>query len=254
MNKWFDRIEYGTQLLNGPVLQFYSMADISAMAGVCLWEWKLMEPDTVNLIWEKIKSNYSIYEEDDLRKRILKTVLKVAEKEYSDIPPIEVTQSEIDTIKNINGSNKQKLLFTILCYVKYTNALLQVDSDWMISNITEVFQAAGVHISKFEQDKILFELKEAGLITHSMKITSNKFKIHYRNDHDETVFTVKDLRGLGAIWLDYIGGPYMKHRKLKLCRNCDAPFIDSSSKNNVLYCPACRKLASYQLNKRVEKS
>lgn len=156
--------------------------------------------------------------------------------------PIQIYEEELETIRGCGGIKKQKFLFTILCYSKASRDT----GNWVTASARELFKSAGVSVSVSEQNNIIYELKEQGLLKNSKKVTSNNIFVDVMpKDAISPVvaFEVNDLRSLGAVYQAYVGGSYMAHKTLKKCRCCGAPFIDGSTKNNLQYCLVCKNLA-----------
>lgn len=241
MNKWFNRNEYAQQLLNkmikGEFQKYYTSMDLYMMAYVGIRNY------SENYIRELFKnyfmSYYGVYEYEKRIKDINTQIKKAQNEELTDIQPLIITKPEIEEINKCIGIEKKKVLFTLLCMAKYNNALHKCDSDWVSTATKDIFNSADVVLSHKEQDKMIYELAQAGLITNSMKITSNSIHINFISK-GEPVLQINDLRGLGAVYVNYIGGIHMRGKVLKNCRDCDAPFIDKSKTNNRLYCKRCR--------------
>jgi len=154
--------------------------------------------------------------------------------------PIQIFKEELDVIKTCGSMRKQKLLFTLLCYSKASDAT----NNWVTASARDLFKSAGVNITVAEQNNMIYELKEQGFLRNSKKIISNNIFVDVFPDGvvgGEVAFDIEDLRSLGAVYQAYIGGSAMAHKTLKKCRCCGAPFIDSSTKNNQLYCPVCQE-------------
>ena len=166
--------------------------------------------------------------------------------------PIQIYEEELAVIKTCGGIKDQKLLFTLLCYSKASNPT----NNWVTTPAKILFQSAGINLSIKDQDVMIYNLKKNGFLINSKKIISNNIKINIplkENSEKIVKLEIDDLRSLGAVYQAYLGGSAMAHKVLKKCRCCGAPFIDGSTKNNIQYCSACKKLSYKDVSSENEK-
>lgn len=245
MNQYFERLKWGEELLKAPLKGKYQSTEIMAMLGFLITKAEYFAEDAESAVWEKIKP---IYRNEYRRNQLSRMVKQIIKQGYDDVEPLHITKAEIEAISNVTGIQKQKLMFTMLCFVKYRNALYHTDMNWTVASNSQIAKSACVIKPKKTINKYLYELKTDGYIINSRKITSLAKEITYRNEDSETVFVINDMRNLGMVWVDCINYN-MKNRKLKHCALCNAPFIDSSTKQNRCYCKECGKLPHYKREK-----
>lgn len=244
MNKYFDRVAYGEKLVK-ELSPSYSTDDLYLMASYLLYEQRLSERETVKFLNKAVAQTTR----RDRKKEILSQVNRAFEKKADDIPELRFYKEELELIKLLNDNKRQRVLFTMLAIAKYCNLLNPNNDDWVSRQQNFIFSSAGVHKSIVEQCQIIYDLKESGLIMNSKRADNNRVRVLFcRHESAKPALTCRDLRGLGAVYQNYIGGIYMRGKVLKQCPSCDTPFLDSSTHNNRLYCPSCRKLYPYKYN------
>lgn len=240
MNVYFNRIEWGKHLLILPMKKKYTAADLASMVGFLMCHGGRNQDEAISEVWKKVKLCSSKWHYE----RITESAKIISENGYKDVEPLKITKAEAEAIKSAGTNTKQKILFVLLCHVKYRNALNADKSDWTTVSNHEIMDTASIKCNRADMMKALFELKESGYFINSKKITSNAKRITYRCETGEAALYVNDLRGLGAVWDDYANYK-MRRKKLKHCVLCDMPYIDGSTNNNFLYCEHCRKLPKY---------
>ena len=195
----------------------------------------LNKEQTFNKLNEFMETNYKNYNSatwEDIIEDISKKANKYPLRE---IDYIEITQSEIDIIRNVCNIKYEKLLFTILCYAKLYNKISDKNNGWVNTDIKELFRVARVTV-KYRNDKFLYlnDLETAGLISFSNKNDNLNLRVTFIDDNSEAVLKVDDFRELGYEYLNYIGdGKFIR------CECCKR-LVKKSSKN-MKYCNKCSK-------------
>ena len=195
----------------------------------------LNKEQTFNKLNEFMETNYKNYNSatwEDIIEDISKKANKYPLRE---IDYIEITQSEIDIIRNVCNIKYEKLLFTILCYAKLYNKISDKNNGWVNTDIKELFRVARVTV-RYRNDKFLYlnDLETAGLISFSNKNDNLNLRVTFIDDNSEAVLKVDDFRELGYEYLNYIGdGKFIR------CECCKR-LVKKSSKN-MKYCNKCSK-------------
>ena len=196
---------------------------------------KLNKEQTFNKLNEFMEKNYKNYNSatwEDIIEDISKKANKYPLRE---IDCVEITQSEIDTIRNVCNIKYEKLLFTMLCYAKLYNKISDKNNGWVNTDIKELFRVARVTV-RYRNDKFLYlnDLETAGLISFSNKNDNLNLRITFIDDNNEAVLKIDDFRELGYEYLNYIGdGKFIR------C-DCCKRLVKKSSKN-MKYCNKCSK-------------
>ena len=145
----------------------------------------------------------------------------------------------------VDNIKYQKLLFTMLCFSKFHNALSEANNSWVCESIKDIFKIARVNV-KYRNDKFLYlnDLERTGLIGYSNPNDSQNIRINFTNDADEVVLRVSDFRELGYEYLNYIGeGNFIR------CDTCGR-LVRKKSKfdGSTKYCTECAYIAKLMSN------
>lgn len=218
------------------------------------------------------------YELEDWRDRINKYINRFRNTPLYQVKYIGISQSELDTIRNIENKKLEKIAFVSLVYAKYFDLRNPNNHHYVNVDYQTVFKSARVAGSKFDQPMILHELKELGLVERAKWFNNPNYKVTFIDESmDNVVLKVVDLRELGyqyLRWRDNIPNQFIecaecgvlirkKSNNTKYCHNCcgyqpitiktltcidcDKEFVVSSSARSKR-CPECRhkKQLEYQ--------
>ena len=209
----------------------------------------LNKEQTFNKLNEFMENNYKNYNSatwEDIIEDISKKANKYPLRE---IDYIEITKSEIATIRNVCNIKYEKLLFTMLCYAKLYNKISDKNNGWINTDIKELFRVARVSV-RYRNDKFLYlnDLETAGLISFSNKNDNLNLRVTFIDDNSETILRVDDFRELGYEYLNYIGdGKFIR------CECCKKLIRKKSNKQK--YCTDCyKRINSDMTNERQKKN
>ena len=209
----------------------------------------LNKEQTFNKLNEFMEKNYKNYNSatwEDIIEDISKKANKYPLRE---IDYIEITKSEIDTIRNVCNIKYEKLLFTMLCYAKLYNKISDKNNGWVNTDIKEIFRVARVSV-RYRNDKFLYlnDLETAGLISFSNKNDNLNLRVAFVDNDSETVLKIDDFRELGYEYLNYIGdGKFIR------CECCKKLIRKKSNKQK--YCTDCyKRINSDMTNERQKKN
>lgn len=241
MNKWFNKIEYAQNLVEGNP-KSYSGADIMMMAGFLIHIKGLSCKEANKIIYDTVSPLYDTLSLGKRAKAWTNIVKRAEKKAFFNIPEIQIYRTEINKICTADSITKRRVLFTLLCFAKYLNLGNPLNNNWVSFTDSMIKKSAGIwNMTQSEFNHVLYVLKEEGFITHSKKITSNNIHVEFVEESGESVISLSDLRGLGDIYVakwDYPGGE--GERRLKTCKGCGTPFLDRTKKNNRFYCRNCK--------------
>ena len=209
----------------------------------------LNKEQTFNKLNEFMEKNYKNYNSatwEDIIEDISKKANKYPLRE---IDYIEITKSEIDTIRNVCNIKYEKLLFTMLCYAKLYNKISDKNNGWVNTDIKELFRVARVSV-RYRNDKFLYlnDLETAGLISFSNKNDNLNLRVTFVDNNSDTVLRIDDFRELGYEYLNYIGdGKFIR------CECCKKLIRKKSNKQK--YCTDCyKRINSDMTNERQKKN
>lgn len=211
----------------------------------------LNKEQTFNKLNEFMEKNYKNYNSatwEDIIEDISKKANKYPLRE---IDHIEITKSEIDTIRNVCNIKYEKLLFTMLCYAKLYNKISDKNNGWVNTDIQELYRVARVTV-KYRKDKFLFlnDIERTGLISFSNKNDNLNLKINFIDMESESALEISDFRELGYEYLNYIGeGNFIR------CKCCNRLVRKKSKKDfSTKYCHECAKYIKNEQNKSYYKN
>lgn len=198
----------------------------------------LNKEQTFNKLNEFMQQNYKNYN-SVLWEDIIEDISKKANKYLlRELDHIDITQSELEKILEVDNLKYQKLLFTMLCYAKLYNLISENNSGWINTDIREIYRVARVTV-KYKKDKFLYlnDLERTELISFSNKNDNLNIRINFVDMNNKTVITINDFRELGYEYLNYIGnGRFIR------CTECKR-LVRKKNKHDysTKYCPECSK-------------
>ena len=130
-----------------------------------------------------------------------------------DIESIEITDTELKKINELDGKQIKRLAFTLLCLAKYRKSVFGGEDYWVNNKDNEIMAMANINTSIKRQGLMYWTLREAGMIQFSKRIDNTSVKVCFVDD-GEAVLHITDFRNLGYQYLKYCGEPYFE------CVNC----------------------------------
>lgn len=153
-----------------------------------------------------------------------------------EIDSFDLTQAELDAVKSVQGTQKQRVLFTLLCLAKFFNAARQNNCNWVNTAYSEIFQRAGITLTKDRQALLIGDLWRDGYIKLSHMIDNTSINVPFISGDSPVAMTISDMRNLGNQYLRYIGAPYIE------CEECG--LVVRKRSNRQRFCNRCSKLSS----------
>lgn len=168
--------------------------------------------------YEQIRQEYSI-------KKLIKDKIVNGYKTIVNIEYIPIYQEDIDFISSIEDIDYQKLLFSILCYVRYSQIKYNNDNLWCNYKLSLYFKSAGLKHNQKQQYILLRRLIELNLIKSSFKIDKLSFYALFMEQYtpQKEIYKVTSFDELGMTYLELIGEPIIEcvtcHKKIKNPKN-----------------------------------
>ena len=148
-----------------------------------------------------------------------------------EIDSIPITQKELDTCESLPGTQMRRLLFTLICLAKFSDAVNPRNDGWVNRQDKEIFKMANIVTPVKRQSLMLHDLRELGLIRFSRKVDNVNIKVQCIDAAGGAVLHVSDFRSLGYQFLRYQGEPYFE------CEGCG--LVIRRTNNSQMYCRAC---------------
>ena len=164
----------------------------------------------------------------------LESVVKSADRfEMIEVDRVVITKGEMDRIQGLDGRQRQKLMFTLLCLAKYANAVNAQNNGWVNMDTRDIFALANITMTTTRQSLLINDLWQAGFIGYSKVVDNVNLRVLNVDTDGEAALEVTDMRNLGNQYMMYLGDSYMAcqecgivirktGRSHKYCRDCYA--------------------------------
>lgn len=206
-----------TETLGRVARYYYSIGYKKKEIGSLLEDFMLKCDPTINIVkWQAT---------------IDKQVNSADKYELIDISGVEITQSEIDKIQQIDGKLLQRLMFTMLCLSKYGNAINPNNNNWVNRKDKEIFSLANITLTTKRQSLLINDLWTMQYIGYSRVVDNININVKIVDNESPTVLYISDFRNLGNQYMRYCGEKYIececcgkvvkeKHGKQRYCTEC----------------------------------
>ena len=205
-------------------------------------------PQTIFSIDKFFSDNYKGYNTVKWQNTIEKIVNSIHKnKDYKliNIEKVEITENELERIRNINNDRLERLTFTLLVYAKIFNQLNENETNWVNSEHKYIFSDARVAVKVREQGEMFYKLREFGLIDISKKVDCTNIKINIVDKESKVLITITDFRNFVYEYLKWKGD------KIGNCENCG--ILIKLTNGNLKYCKECAKKVWNDYNKKKQK-
>lgn len=167
------------------------------------------------------------------------------------IDHVYISEKELEKISTLSSRQLRRLAFTMLCVVKYWNAISPNNNCWLNTTDREIFQMANINVPSNRHDLMYGELREAGFIRLSKKIDNLNVQILFVDESEEENdggLYIKDYRNLGHQYMRHLGEPFYECENCGIVvRNKTASITKDPRKGSCSraggrppkYCPAC---------------
>lgn len=162
-------------------------------------------------------------------------ISKAKKRDLLKIDYIPITQKELDTIKELKNPARERLAFTLLVIAKFNNLKSETNNNWINYSMDVFFKLARVTCKVDERPNMLYDLKEAGLLEVSKKITHFNIRVTFVDNESDPVLKITDMRELGYQYQE-LGAK----SKIKRCKRCGKPYKVKSSKARSPFCSDCQ--------------
>lgn len=153
------------------------------------------------------------------------------DRKLIEVNGVNVTESEINKIKSVDGPLRQRLLFTVLCLSKYYYSVSEKCDYWFKIDAKDLFNMANVVVSNTKRGLMLNDLIEAGMIAKGRRVDSVSYRSNFIDDDSPTIISVDDFRNLGFRYESISSNEYItcdecgllvrrKGRRQKYCKEC----------------------------------
>lgn len=179
---------------------------------------------------------------------IEKTVNKLEGETLNCVDEVWVSDREIDIVRTLNTRNEKYILFTLIVLAKLRNQMNIENNNWVTYDTSEIFKVANVKVSKNDQDLLIKELRDRGLIEYASKIDNLSLRVECLLD-GENVICINELNKVGNKYYDYerLSDGY------KQCVECGKFYMPKRMDTNSIYCKKCSYDKILERNKEYKK-
>ena len=170
---------------------------------------------------------------------VIDSIVKSSDKyKLIEIPGIPITKAEIDAIlaidqKHYKNSQLQRLMFTMLCLAKYSNAVNPANNNWVNRQDKDIFSLANIVVTSKRQSLMINDLWNLGYIGYSRVVDNVNRNVKIVNDQSEQILFIDDFRNLGYQYLMHYGD----EGRYKFCECCGKAIKVNSGRQK--YCSEC---------------
>ena len=148
-----------------------------------------------------------------------------------DIDSIPVTQKELNVCEELNGKQRKRLMFTLICLAKFGNKINSKNNNWVNQEDKQIFKLANIKTSIKNQSFLLGDLKNKGLIKFSKKVDNINICVQCIDNEGASILNISDFRNLGYQYMKHCGEPYFE------CNSCGIVSPRMSLRQK--YCKQC---------------
>lgn len=235
----------------------------------------------VDLLVDYLKKHYPRCElnEEQWLSAIERLASNAKKEDLHEFSGVKITKNEIDIIREIKNKTLEKLAFTSLCLAKLNNLKNPANNGWINTDTGDIFRAARISCTEFQQSVKLNKLYLLGLVEFPNKNDNLNYRITFIDSHGDEELFISDFRELGYEYLNYLGEDFIrcadcgilirpgktnqkkyceKHKsnkdpqveKIIFCIDCGKPIEVSSKNNKTNRCLECYEV--YRKNKKTE--
>ena len=200
--------------------------------------------DTVDKFFALNLSNYNSMKWQKSIENMINYVHRIKDYTLLNINEVEIRESELNIIKNIDNVKLEKLAFTLLVYAKIYNQINGKDENWVNEEHRNIFSDAKVSVGIKDQGKMIHNLNELGLVKSSIMVDSTNIKVNFAELDSKVVLVINDFRNFVLEYLRWKGENII---------NCEECGDLTYNYNNKKYCNKCQKDKQKQWDKEYQK-
>jgi len=195
-------------------------------------------------------NNYKKYNSVKWQKTFDNIINKIyKDKDYIllDINKVEITENELNRIKNLDNIKYEKIAFVLLVYAKIYNQMNTNKLGWVNIDQKYIFSDAKVVIKVKDQGILLHKLEELGLINPAKMVNCTNIKVNYIDDGSKISIVISDFRNFVYEYLKWKG------ENVSNCDNDKCNILFLPTNNRQQYCKICWKEKEKKLRIDINK-
>lgn len=229
-----DEIQYAKKRLDEGTLNDNPYYDISMIAKYFYYDRHKSKEEIYNLLIDFLKDHFKPYDYNSYhwQETVRKIISNVDNRKPLQISGVKITKSEMQKIIGINNKVLERLMFTMLCLAKYSNAKNPSNNGWVSFETNKIYKLARIQCSAIEKDIKIGRLWQLGMLEFSKDQRNLNCRVTIINDDDDEELFVSDFRELGYEYMNYRNGGFIR------CAECD--ILTRANKNGTKrYCEKC---------------
>ena len=153
-------------------------------------------------------------------------------RQILELNSVPVTYVELKLVDELELVRERKILFTLICLAKYSNALGGTMSGWVNYPLKDIFYLANTYnLVKPKMYSLIHGLGEQGLIGFSKRIDNTNIQVKCLDYDGDPKLQIYSFRDLGNQYLKYKGEPFFE------CQSCGA--FTRRTNRSQKYCVEC---------------
>ncbi len=191
-----------------------------------------------SLIEDFMKNNYKGFNIVKWNKQLDRMVKPNKYQNYDlfVVDDVLISKNEIKRISNIQNYRLEKIAFILLAYAKIYNQMNKTDSNWVNSELKDIFSDAKIAISSESQAKMIYKLKELGLVDVSKKVDCTNIKVLFVDSSIKEEDILIRINNFKNFIYEYCR---LKGEKIIECSECGCLIKKTSGTRK--YCKECGK-------------
>lgn len=165
-------------------------------------------------------------------------IAKASKRKLIEVVGVGITKRELDVIESVSGQMLRRVLFTLVCLAKYSNAINKDNNNWVNSDYRTIFTLANINNAYQRRLLMLNDLSNLGLVRFSKKVDNTNIMIPFVDEEGKAIVHVSDFRNLGNQYMRLYDHNYIE------CANCG--LVVKRHSNRQQYCRECAAEISRQ--------
>ena len=190
------------------------------------------------LIEEFMKENYEGFNIVKWNKQLDNMVRKNEDQNHNlfVVEDVLISKNEIKTISTIQNYRLEKIAFVLLVYAKIYNQMNNNDSNWVNSELKDIFKDAKIAINLNSQAKMIHKLKKLNLVDISTKVDCTNIKVLFADNNIKEEDILIKVSNFKNFIYEYCK---LKNENIINCAECDCLIKRTNSRKK--YCKECAK-------------
>ena len=275
--------EYAEHCLENGIIDENPFITISILAKYFYHECGFRKKKITTLLLEYLSKYYPKYKLNEFswQTSIEKIAASAGTYQLYQISGVKITRSEIEAISTLHNKVLERLMFTMLCLAKLSDAKNYSNNGWINTDTKDIFSYARIGCKTDEREIKIGKLWQTGLIEFSKRNDNLNCRVTFIDKEGDEELFISDFRELGYEYQKYKGENFIrcsecgiltrgnKNGTKKYCKNCSTyipqetkkimcidcgeEFEINSLNNKTLRCAGCQRAYRNNYQKELMK-